>query len=396
MRTPLLVLAAILVLPCRAAPADPGPTGNRLVEPGSPGLSGIFLLGEDDYYTHAAKMDAAPAIVHLFSDWIGELSGARPGATRVAVDPIEPEAYEFLDLILEPGTIVAITWAMPLPNYDVPGNAYDAIPNVQDILDGRYDDHIRDFARAIGRIDAPVMVTLFGEVDNNAFYSFGPKGRNSAYPDPDIPRELDVPVARDLYGHYGDPGHPDGPERVRDAFIRVVELFEAEGVREPSWFMYGSSGFMSATPRDGEEQLVEATGEWNEPRWYYPGDRYIEWVGKSLHHDDFESLRDSFEPAYEAWGEVTLRPFFSPEYSLSMRRSSRAAQIRREFGSYLTRFPRFKAFAIADPDPVTGMDEFGLMTLGGVSGEFPDEIDAWIEAVRDNPHWKTLPYTLLD
>lgn len=377
--------------------ADDRPTiGNALVSGEDPGLAGIFLLGEDDYYTHAEKMDRAPALVHLFVDWASDLSGARPGAARVPVDPIAPEEFAFLDFALQPGTIVAISWAMPLPNYDVPGDAYGTIPNVQDILDGRYDSHVRDFARAIDRIQSPVMLTLFGEFDNNAFYSFGPDGRSSALADPDIPAERDVPAADDLYRHYGDPNHPDGPERVRDAFIHVIEIFREEGVTEPSWFMYGSSGFLSARPAAGEAQLVEATSVWNRPEWYYPGDEYIDWVGKSLHHDDFASLREMFEGAYQAWGEVTLRPFFSPEYSLSLQPESRAAQIEREFGSYLPGFERFKAFAITDQDPATGSDEFGLMTIGGLRGEFPDEVGAWNAAVRDNPEWKTLPYTFLD
>ncbi|MFW6213658.1 MAG: hypothetical protein ACOC8L_12220 [Spirochaetota bacterium] len=356
------------------------------------GLAGIFLLGEDDYYTHSQKMGAAPALVHVFADWIIDVSAAEPNGRKLAVDPIPHDAYEFFNVVFSPGTTIALTWAMPLPNYDVPGNAYASIPNVQDILDGTYDDHIRDFARAVDRIELPVMLTLFGEFDNNAFYSFGPEGRHAALPDPEIPFDMDVPAAADLFTHYGDPTHPDGPERVRDAFIHVIELFEDEGVTDPSWFMYGSSGFLSSTPARGEEQLVEATAAWNQPEWYYPGDRYIDWVGKSLHHDDFASLKDMFEKAYEAWGEVTQRPFFSPEYSISMRSTSRADQISREFADYLPRFPRFKAFAITDQDPATGNAEFGLTTLGGVSAEFPDEIDAWKESVIANPAWKTLEY----
>lgn len=380
----------------RNSPPDPETIGNTLITEDDPGLAGIFLLGEDDYYTHAAKMDRAPALVHLFVDWVSDLSNAGPGKPMVAADPIAPNAFEFLDLVFQPGTIVALSWAMPLPNYDVPGNAYGSIPAVQDILDGTYDEHIRDFARAVDRITAPVMLTLFGEFDNNAFYSFGPDGRRAAMAAPDIPAELDVPAADDLTGHYGDPEHPDGPERVRDAFIHVIEVFRDEGVTDPSWFMYGSSGFVSTVPVTEEVQLVAATREWNRPQWYYPGDEYIEWVGKSLHHTDMENLRQMFEQAYHAWGEVTLRPFFSPEYSLTIQPESRAQQIEFEFAGYLPQFARFKAFAITDQDPVTGNDEFGMMTIGGVAGEFPDEVAAWNRAVRDNPAWKTLPYTFLD
>lgn len=122
-------------------------------------------------------MDRAPAIVHGFSDWQGDWGSAQPGGEKIAVDPKAPDAYEYVSFVFQPGTTLALTWSMPLPNYDVAGDVYGAILNVQDILDGEHDDDIRDFARAIDRIEPPVMLTLFGEFDNNAFYSFGPDGR---------------------------------------------------------------------------------------------------------------------------------------------------------------------------------------------------------------------------
>lgn len=395
---PLLIASsfAALLVACRASPeaqrTDPETIGNKMIGADDPGLAGQFLLGPDDYYVHSDKFDRAPAVVHLFADWIAETEGAVAGGDPLPLDPIAEGDFAFLNGAFQPGTTVAITWALPLPNFDVPGNAYSTIPSVQEILDGKHDDHIRDFARAIDQIELPVMLTLFGEMDNNAFYSFGPDGRHSALPDPDVPAELDVPAAQDLYGQYGDPDHPDGPERVRDALIHVIDLFEEEGVTDASWYMYGSSGFMSTTPDPGQEQLVDATREWNQPRWYYPGDDYIDWVGKSLHHSDIDNLKDKFEEAYAAWGEVTRRPFFSPEYSLRLVETSRADQIRREFRDYLTGFARFKAFAMEDQDPSTGSDEFGLSTLGGVEGQFPDELEAWRESVVENSAWKTLVY----
>jgi hypothetical protein len=93
---------------------------------------------------------------------------------------------------------------------------------------------------------------------------------------------------------------------------------------------------------------------------------------------------------------VTLRPFFSPEYSIRLRSVSRASQIEQEFGRYLTGFARFKAFAVTDQDPITGSREFGLTTFGGEAGEFPDEIEAWVSSVLDNPDWRTLQFDFLD
>lgn len=354
-------------------------------------FSGLFALGPEDYDVHTEKMGAGPAVVHLFVDWYGPEQIAAitaDPATRVEPQPIADDAFALFDLSFRPGTTIAISWALPLPLFDVSAAAYPNIPSVRDIIAGRYDDHVRAFARAIGRLQSPVMLNLFGEFDNNAFYGFGPDGLNSAVPDPDFPPELDVPAADDLYGHYGDPALPDGPERVRDAFVRVIDLFRAEGVDVP-WFMYGSSGFMSRGTPDDQTQITPAVGAYNRPEFYYPGDQYIAFVGKSLHHQDLDDLRNRFEPAYAAWGEVTDRPFFSPEFSIyaGVGETSRAALITEEFTTYFPSFDRFAGFATVDQDPETGDPTFGLVTIGGNAGEFPDEITAWIEAVVDNPIW---------
>ncbi len=363
---------------------DPPPAGAR--------FSGLFLLGPEDYDVHTAKMGAGPEVVHFFVDWFGpeQLAAATADpATRVEPVPIESLDLTVVDLVFRPGTTVALSWALPLPVLDVPAAAYPNVPSVRDIVAGRYDDYVRAFARAVAEIQSPVMLTLFGEFDNNAYYGFGPDGLKSPAPDPGLPPALDVPSTTDLHGHYGDPALPDGPERVRDAFIRVIDLFEAEGVTEPRWFMYGSSGFMARGTVDDQTQITPVVGEFNRPEFYYPGDDYIDYVGKSLHHQGLDDLKKRFEPAYEAWGRVTQRPFFAPEFTIyeGVGVSSRAALIREEFTRYFPSFERFAGFATVDQDPATGDDTYGMVTLGGNTGEFPDEIEAWKDAVVDDPGW---------
>lgn len=370
-------------------PTGPGDTGGKAPPER---FSGLFLLGPDDYDTHVAKMGAGPEVVHFFVDWFGpeeRAAAASDPGTRVEPVSIESLDLAVVDFAFRQGTTVAISWALPLPVLDVPAAAYPGIPSVGDIVAGRYDDYIREFARAIRALESPVMLTLFGEFDNNAFYAFGPEGLHAAADDPDLPSELDVPVASDLTGHYGDPHLADGPERVRDAFVRVIDIFDEEGVTGVRWFMYGSSGFMARGTEDDQTQLTPVVGEYNRPENYYPGDDYIDFVGKSLHHQGLDDLRMRFEPAYEAWGEVTDRPFFAPEFTIyeGVGVASRAELIREEFSSYFPSFERFAGFATVDQDPATGDDTYGLVTLGGNAGEFPDEIVAWREAVIENPAW---------
>ncbi|MEL6344377.1 MAG: hypothetical protein AAFV53_14765 [Myxococcota bacterium] len=396
--------AAMVLMGCTASQetnnaADSATIGNRLIAPDDPNLAGMFNLGPDDYYTHSEKMGEAPSLVHSFVDWVDSESLAAAEAdptVRIEPIPIDELGMEIFDYAYSPGTIIALSWALPLPNYDVTNTAYPAIPRVQHILDGEYDDYIDDFAQAIGALDVPVMLTLFGEFDNNAFYAFGPEGRHGAAVDPGLSASQQVPVADDLTGAYGDPDVPDGPERVRDAFIYVIDRFRDAGVTNVSWYMYGSSGFRSVTTDNSEEsQLIDALKWWNTPEHYYPGDDYIDWVGKSLHHNGLDDLQPKFEDAYAAWGAVTQRPFFSPEFSINegFGVTSRDEIMREEFSSYFLSFSRFKAFATTDQDPTTGSAEFGLTTFGGLNGEFPGEITAWQEAVIENENWKTVPYT---
>jgi hypothetical protein len=104
-------------------------------------------------------------------------------------------------------------------------------------------------------------------------------------------------------------------------------------------------------------------------------------------------LRYSFEAAYEAWGAVTNRPFIAPEFSTrsGAGASSRARLIREIFADYLPRYDRFHAFCNVDIHPDADDEGWGFYPLGGQDGQFPDEIQAWREAVVQNPVWLNLP-----
>ncbi|MEM6956267.1 MAG: hypothetical protein AAF645_11280 [Myxococcota bacterium] len=373
-----------------AVPDAPSDLGGPPWE--GPRIPGIFLLGPDDYDVHAEKMGGAPALVHFFVDWFGAeqlaASNADP-STRVEPPPIDPDGLRFLDFIY-PDAVVALSWAMPLPNFDVPGPAWPNVPTVRDLLTGRYDDYIRDFARSLAPIEKEIWLTMFGEFDNNVFYAFGPEGLSAAADDPGVAPAQRVPTTDDLNRYYGDPELPDGPERVRDAFIRVIDIFREEGATNVKWFMYGSSGYLGGGEQDALITPTLREGVWNVDA-VYPGDEYIDFVGKSLHHGDLASLRETFEPAYEAWTRVSSRPFFAPEFSILAGGgiASRAEQIREEFGSYFPSFPRFAAFASVDPVPESSNDEFVFYPYGGADDEFPDEVAAWRETVVESDAWQT-------
>ena len=71
---------------------------------------------------------------------------------------------------------------------------------------------------------------------------------------------------------YGDLDTPDGAERYRDAYRRLVTLFRSEGARNVS-FVFSVDARSSAA-------------EWDAVHLYYPGDAFVDWLAIS----DYGSL----------------------------------------------------------------------------------------------------------
>ena len=342
-------------------------------------------MSASDYQVQTQATNKAPKLVHFFADWLSaegmEQAASNPDQD-VPPQPIEELDFELIDQLFAEDTVIAISWAMPLPFVDVPAEAYPNVPNVAWLLDGEYLNYIRLFARKVGSMKSQVMLNMYGEFDNNAFYSFGPNGISAFKEDPGVD-DSDFNIATEFSRNYGDPNVPDGPDRVRDSIKRVIDIFRDEGV-EVSWFMYASSGFMNKRPTEEQKPF------WNRPEHYYPGDDYIEWVGKSVHITSYAEFRNKFELAYSSWGEVTKRPFFIAEQSVISEDNavSRARDLELIFKDYLPRFPRVKAFATVHIAP--GFDDlgFGFTPLGGSQGNLTDELSAWINSVTKNPVWQ--------
>jgi len=69
---------------------------------------------------------------------------------------------------------------------------------------------------------------------------------------------------------YGDKNTPDGPERYRDAYRHIIDLFRAAGLRHVTWVFHVN---LTSAPDEA----------WNYPEHYYPGDDYIDWIGFSCY-----------------------------------------------------------------------------------------------------------------
>jgi len=124
--------------------------------------------------------------------------------------------------------------------------------SLQNIINGNFDDALKTWAQAAIADNIPLLVD-FAVEPNGDWFGWSGVLNGGAKTD-----------------GYGDPDYPDGPERYRDAYRHIIDLFRAEGAKHITWFFhFNYASYPSAA--------------WNKPKNYYPGDNYIDWIGTSLY-----------------------------------------------------------------------------------------------------------------
>ena len=124
--------------------------------------------------------------------------------------------------------------------------------SLQHIIDGRFDKELHKWAKDAKADNIPLLADFAVEA-NGDWFSWSGVLNGGAKTD-----------------GYGKPNYPDGPERYRDAYRHVIDIFKSEKVKNITWFFhYNYQSF----PNE----------EWNQPKYYYLGDEYIDWVGFSLY-----------------------------------------------------------------------------------------------------------------
>src|SRR5207253_7454061 len=110
-------------------------------------------------------------------------------------------------------------------------NAPDPVYKMQSIIDGKFDTSLREWARAARDLNfdedldnrIPLMVEFGAEVNGDWFPWNGKHNGGSSAK------------------KYGDPKLADGPERYRDAYRHIIDLFRAEGVDNITWVFHVDS-----------------------------------------------------------------------------------------------------------------------------------------------------------
>lgn len=120
------------------------------------------------------------------------------------------------------------------------------------IIKGDFDKELQLYAHEVAALGFPVMIE-FGPEANGAWFPWSAVWNGGAEK-----------------RQYGDSDIPDGPERFRDAYRHIVSLFRAEGVSNVTWVFH-----LASAPWPDKE--------WNAPRYYYPGDEWVDWIGVSVY-----------------------------------------------------------------------------------------------------------------
>jgi beta-mannanase len=120
------------------------------------------------------------------------------------------------------------------------------------ILKGDFDADFRSWARAARAFGSVLIVEYGTEVNGrwfpwNGYWNGGGKTNG-----------------------YGNPKYPDGPERFRDAYRRIITLMRKEGAGNITWVFHLNCNDWPAV-------------SWNRFEKYYPGDSYIDWIGVSVY-----------------------------------------------------------------------------------------------------------------
>jgi hypothetical protein len=130
-------------------------------------------------------------------------------------------------------------------------NSPESRYTLERIAGGEFDDGLRRCAEDVIALGFPIMIE-FGPEANGSWFPW-----NGAWNG----RSADL---------YGERGWPDGPERFRDAYRHIVQLFRESGALDVTWvFHIAADGY----PKE----------EWNSARNYYPGDEWADWIGASLY-----------------------------------------------------------------------------------------------------------------
>jgi hypothetical protein len=177
---------------------------------------------------------------------------------------------------------------------------------LSEINSGRHDALIRQRAREIKALGAPVFLRWGWEMNG------------------------------DWFAHSGSANMPNGPAKFVLAWRRIHRIFTAVGASNAVWFWCANA---ENAPNE----------RWNSWRNYYPGDAYVDWVGIDGYNwgttrpwSRWQSFADIIRPIYRDY--ASRKPIMVAETASAEAGGDKAAWIRAADDTLRREFPSVRAF----------------------------------------------------
>ena len=304
---------------------------------------------------------------------------------------------QLADLFYIYGSVYTLSWIASFGEFT---DDINKAPRNQEIIEGKWDSYIERTAKEIKEWGNPIMIELLHEFDegttkfNGAPLCFGKKGDELYLKICNSKNDLEkkakskfVHDCKTLYNQYGDTQIPDGPERVRDMWKHVHDVFDNVGVTNVTWFQHTATAHGYPSPQRAPEILSIIGAPWNKIDYYWPGRNYIDWIGTSLYYkttkkDPHKILDFHFGISWfyneikksKYWNKI---PILLLEFCF-VSDENKSEMIAKVFGDYIVKeFPNIAGFTYLDPPH----------PLGLLSGE--DK--AWQKYVTNNPYYVQYP-----
>ncbi len=178
---------------------------------------------------------------------------------------------------------------MPRTNFDEGGP--DPNYTMQKIIDGDFDIDLIQWAIDASNTNIPLLVEFGTEVNGNWF-----------------PWNGQYNGAGETTG-YGDASLYDGAERFRDAYRHIINICNANGGNNITWFFH-------------VDAYREPDIRWNEIEDYYPGDSYIDWLGVSIYgpqksNQEYQEFSDIMDDIYPILNDLSNKPIAVLEFAIT-------------------------------------------------------------------------------
>ncbi len=178
-----------------------------------------------------------------------------------------------------------------MPRTDFTENLPDTNYTMQKIIDGKFDNELTQWAKDAAKTGIPILAEFGTEVNGNWFPWSGQYNGGS------------------ITDNYGDSDFPDGPERFRDAYRHIIEICNENNANNITWFFH-------------VDAYSEPDAEWNTPKDYYPGDKYIDWIGVSIYgpqeeNEDYQEFSEILNDIYPKLIKISDKPIAILEFAIT-------------------------------------------------------------------------------